>query len=103
MEKKDEKPLFTLSVTAEIIGVHPRTLMIYENEEIVIPARTKTNRRRYSPKDVRKLQFVRYLTNQRRVNLSGVKCILDILKKLEKEDLDPQKTSFPDFIESSVF
>ena len=103
MEKKDEKPLFTLSVTAEIIGVHPRTLMIYENKEIVIPTRTKTNRRRYSQKDVRKLQFVRYLTNNRRVNLSGVKCILDILKKLEKEDLDPKKESFPDFIESSVF
>jgi DNA-binding transcriptional MerR regulator len=103
MEKKDTKPLFTLSVTAEIIGVHPRTLMIYENEKLVIPHRTRTNRRRYSQQDIRKLQFVRYLTNKRGVNLAGVGCILDVLKKFENEDFDPKKTSFPDFIETTVF
>ncbi len=102
MEKRDTNPLFTLSVAAEIIGVHPRTLMIYENEGLVVPHRTKTNRRRYSQRDIRRLQFIRYLTNKRGVNLAGVKCILDILKKFEKEDFDPQKFTFPDFIEISI-
>lgn len=103
MEKQDEKPLFTLSVAAEIIGVHPRTLMIYENERLVIPHRTKTNRRRFSQKNIKKLQFVRYLTNKRGVNLAGVKCIIEILKTLEKDDFDPQKATFPDFIENPLF
>ena len=100
---KDIKPLFTLSVTAEIIGVHPRTLMIYENESLVIPARTKTNRRRYSQKDVRKLQFVRYLTTKRGVNLAGVKCVLELLDKLDKGGGNSHKTNFPDFLETAIF
>ncbi len=95
--------MFTLSVAAEIIGVHPRTLMIYENERLVIPHRTKTNRRRFSQKDIQTLQFIRYLTNGKRVNLAGVRCILEILGKFEKEDRDSQKISFPDFVESSIF
>src|SRR3989344_5499872 len=102
MEKNDEKPLFTLSVAAEIIGVHPRTLMIYENKEIVIPTRTKTNRRRYSQKDVKKLQFIRYLTTKKGVNLAGVASILKLISHAEKNHLDLQKSTFPDFTETSI-
>lgn len=103
MESKDNKPLFTLSVTAEIIGVHPRTLMIYENEKLVVPQRTKTNRRRYSQHDIKKLQFIRFLTSRRRVNIAGVKCIIEMMDKLEGNGSDPQRASFPDFIETSIF
>lgn len=102
MEKSDSKPLFTLSVAAEIIGVHPRTLMIYENEKLVIPHRTKTNRRRYSQQDIKELQFIRYLTNKRGVNLAGVRCILDVLGQIEKKGVGSQKTSFPDFVETTL-
>ncbi|MCH7785805.1 MAG: MerR family transcriptional regulator [Bacteroidetes bacterium] len=102
MDPKNNKPLFTLSVTAEIIGVHPRTLMIYENEKLVIPFRTKTNRRRYSQNDVKKLQFIRYLTKKRGVNLAGVKCVFDVFEKVEDKDLDPQRITFPDFVDSTL-
>ena len=98
----DNKPLFTLSVTAEILGVHPRTLMIYENENLVVPLRTKTNRRRYSQRDVRKLQFIRYLTNKRGINLAGVQAILSLLNEGTKNGLELLKTTFPDFIEQSM-
>ena len=102
MKPTDTKPLFTLSVTAEIMGVHPRTLMIYENENLVVPYRTKTNRRRYSQKDVKRLQFVRYLTNKRGVNLAGVAAILKLIELSEKNGVDIQKAIFPDFSESNI-
>jgi MerR family transcriptional regulator/heat shock protein HspR len=93
----DDKPLFTLSVAAEIMGVHPRTLMIYENEGLVIPQRTKTNRRRYSQKDIRKLQFIRFLTQNKGVNLAGVETIIKLIKDADKKGLRLQELSFPDF------
>ena len=93
----DDKPLFTLSVAAEIMGVHPRTLMIYENEGLVVPQRTKTNRRRYSQKDIRKLQFIRYLTQNKGINLAGVETIIKIVKDADKKGLKLQDLSFPDF------
>lgn len=98
----DNKPLFTLSVTAEILGVHPRTLMIYENENLVVPLRTKTNRRRYSQRDIRKLQFIRYLTNKKGINLAGVQAILSLLNEGTKNGLELLKTTFPDFIEQNM-
>jgi MerR family transcriptional regulator/heat shock protein HspR len=93
----DDKPLFTLSVAAEIMGVHPRTLMIYENEGLVVPQRTKTNRRRYSQKDIRKLQFIRYLTQTKGVNLAGVETIIKIVKDADKKGVQLMEISFPDF------
>ena len=102
-DNSDNKPLFTLSVAAEILGVHPRTLMIYENEVLVVPARTKTNRRRYSQRDIRKLQFIRHLTNKKGVNLAGVQTILKLIKDAEEEGVDLFRISFPDFIEPKIF
>lgn len=98
----DNKPLFTLSVTAEILGVHPRTLMIYENENLVIPMRTKTNRRRYSQKDIRKLQFIRYLTNKKGINLAGVEAILKLLNESTKKGFELSPLAFPDFTEQNM-
>lgn len=102
MTSADTKPLFTLSVTAEIMGVHPRTLMIYENEGLVIPARTKTNRRRFSQKDIRKLQFIRHLTNKKGINLAGVASILKLIELAGKNGVDLQKKIFPDFDEFNI-
>jgi DNA-binding transcriptional MerR regulator len=102
MRSADSKPLFTLSVAAEIMGVHPRTLMIYEAEKLVIPARTKTNRRRFSQKDIKKLQFIRYLTNKKGVNLAGVAYIFKSLLVAEKSGIDLQKKIFSDFSETSL-
>lgn len=101
MDTAESKPIFTLSVAAEILGVHPRTLMIYENEGLAVPARTKTNRRRYSQKDIRRLQFIRFLTNKKGVNLAGVQAILDMIKNAEDKGMDLQKKVFPDFVEAT--
>lgn len=100
MDSTENKPLFTLSVAAEIMEVHPRTLMIYENEGLVVPSRTKTNRRRYSQKDIRKLQFIRYLTNKKKINLAGVHAILNLIQKAGDTRL--VEKIFPDFSEKGI-
>lgn len=97
MDTKESKPLFTLSVAAEIIGVHPRTLMIYEKEGLISPERTKTNRRRFSKNDLRKLNFIRFLTNKRGINLAGVSAILYTIEKVQSSIPSIQKDIFPDF------
>ncbi|MDP2720759.1 MAG: MerR family transcriptional regulator [bacterium] len=102
MKSTESKPLFTLSVAAEIMGVHPRTLMIYEAEGLVVPSRTKTNRRRFSQSDIKKLQFIRYLTNKRGVNLAGVAYIIKLITLAEKSGVGLQKPAFPDFSESGI-
>lgn len=91
------KPLFTLSIAAEIIGVHQRTLMLYENEDLVIPHRTKTNRRRYSPADIDKLRFIQFLTRKQGLNLAGVRILFQVLDSLGDKKDDKVKEIFPDF------
>lgn len=95
-----EKPIFTLSVAAEILALHPRTLRIYEEHGLVVPHRTQTQRRRYSQNDIKKFQFIQFLTQRRRVNLEGVKIILSMLDELRQLGVnDPVKQVFKDYQE----
>lgn len=84
-----DKPIFTLSVASEILEVHPRTLMMYEHLNMIRPKRTVTNRRRYSRRDVLKLQAIQTLTREHHVNLAGVRHILALLKRLQNAGVDP--------------
>jgi DNA-binding transcriptional MerR regulator len=83
-----DKPIFTLSVASEILEVHPRTLMMYEHLSMVQPKRTVTNRRRYSRRDVMKLQAIQVLTREHHVNLAGVRHILALLKRLHNAGVE---------------
>ena len=83
-----DKPIFTLSVASEILEVHPRTLMMYEHLSMISPKRTVTNRRRYSRRDVMKLQAIQTLTREHHVNLAGVRYILALLKRLQNAGVD---------------
>jgi MerR family transcriptional regulator/heat shock protein HspR len=84
-----DKPIFTLSVASEILEVHPRTLMMYEHLSMIHPKRTLTNRRRYSRRDVMKLQAIQTLTREHHVNLAGVRYILALMKRLRNAGVDP--------------
>jgi hypothetical protein len=95
-----DKPIYTLSVAAEILELHPRTLRIYEEHELVVPYRTVTQRRRYSQNDIRKFQFIQFLTQRRRVNLEGVKIILLMLDMLRDRGVaEPIRFVFEDYQE----
>src|SRR6267143_6388400 len=84
-----DKPIYTLSVASEILETHPRTLMMYEHLNMIKPKRTVTNRRRYSQRDLMKLQAIQTLTRKHGVNLAGVRYILALLKTLQLNGLEP--------------
>lgn len=82
-----DKPLYTISVAAEILATHPRTLMMYEHLQLVVPQRTSTNRRRYSQRDVLTLQVIQRLTREHGLNLNGARYIIELLQLLDSHDL----------------
>jgi DNA-binding transcriptional MerR regulator len=83
-----DKPIYTISVASEILETHPRTLMMYENMGLVVPQRTSTNRRRFSQRDIQKLQTIQNLTRNHGVNLNGVRYVLQLLKLLHQNGIE---------------
>ncbi|HEY5011535.1 MAG TPA: MerR family transcriptional regulator, partial [Acidimicrobiia bacterium] len=71
----DGRALYIISVAAELAGVHPQTLRIYERKGLIEPQRTQGRSRRYSERDIALLQHIQELT-QAGVGLSGVERIL---------------------------
>jgi len=75
-------PVYVISVAASILRVHPRTLRIYEDEGLVCPARTPTNIRLYSEQDIRRVLWIRHLTQNLGVNLAGVRILFELEERL---------------------
>ena len=69
-------------MAAELVSVHPRTLRIYEGEGLVCPARTPTNIRLYSENDIRRVLWIRHLTQNLGVNLAGVRVLFELEERL---------------------
>lgn len=84
MNDKD-RPLYMISVAAELAGVHPQTLRIYEQKGLVSPQRTRGNTRMYSEADIERLQLINELTDEG-INLAGVIRILDLKGRLDERD-----------------
>lgn len=74
---KQRDAVYIISVAAELAGVHPQTLRIYERKGLITPYRTPGGTRRYSNADLERLTLIQELTNEG-VNLEGVKRILDL-------------------------
>lgn len=80
------RPLYMIGVAAELAGVHPQTLRIYEQKGLINPQRTRGNTRMYSQADIERLHLINELTNEG-INLAGVIRILDLQGRLdERED-----------------
>jgi DNA-binding transcriptional MerR regulator len=77
-----ERPVYVISVAAELVRVHPRTLRIYELEGLICPARTRSNIRLYSEKDIRRVLWIRHLTHNLGVNLAGVRVLFALEERL---------------------
>lgn len=76
------RPVYVISVAASLVRVHPRTLRIYEDEGLVCPARTPTNIRLYSENDIRRVLWIRHLTQERGVNLAGIRLLFELEERL---------------------
>lgn len=83
--KDRNKPLYMISVAAELAGVHPQTLRIYEQKGLVTPQRTQGNTRMYSQADIERLEMINELTAEG-INLAGVIRIMDLQGRLTERD-----------------
>jgi MerR family transcriptional regulator/heat shock protein HspR len=82
-EERSERAVYIISVAAELAGVHPQTLRIYERKGLLHPARTAGNTRRYSERDINRLREIQELTTAG-VNLAGVKLIMEMQAEMER-------------------
>ncbi|MDQ4004987.1 MAG: helix-turn-helix transcriptional regulator [Actinomycetota bacterium] len=81
--ERKTRAVYIISVAAELAGVHPQTLRIYERKGLLRPARTAGNTRRYSERDIDRLRRIQELT-ERGINLAGVKRIIEMQAELER-------------------
>jgi MerR family transcriptional regulator/heat shock protein HspR len=72
----DERPRYMISVAADLVGMHPQTLRIYENKGLIRPKRTNGGTRLYSDADIDRLKLIQQLTNELGLNLAGVEHVL---------------------------
>ena len=80
----DERPRYMISVAADIVGMHPQTLRIYENKGLIRPKRTAGNTRLYSEADIQRLQLIQQLMNDLGLNLAGVEQVLQLQDEVER-------------------
>ncbi|WP_455139069.1 heat shock protein transcriptional repressor HspR [Thermophilibacter sp.] len=84
-DRDRDKPLYMISVAAELTGMHPQTLRVYEQKGLVTPGRSRGNTRLYSQADIERLNLISKLTDEG-INLAGVVRILDMRERmLERE------------------
>jgi MerR family transcriptional regulator/heat shock protein HspR len=77
--------IYVISVAAELAGVHPQTLRVYERKGLLTPQRTAGNTRRYSQRDIERLRRIQKLT-QEGINLAGVMTIMDLEERLARAE-----------------
>jgi MerR family transcriptional regulator/heat shock protein HspR len=82
-KRSEDRGVYIISVAAELAGVHPQTLRIYDRKGLLRPTRTSGNTRRYSQRDIERLRGIQRLT-QRGVNLAGVKMVIELQAELER-------------------
>lgn len=82
MAPRFNEPLFVISVAARLVEMHPQTLRKYEREGLIAPSRTTGNLRLYSDRDIERLRQVKYLVEERGLNLAGVQIALDMTQAL---------------------
>jgi MerR family transcriptional regulator/heat shock protein HspR len=80
----DDRPRYTISVAAEIVGMHPQTLRIYESKGLVRPGRTPGGTRLYSERDLERLRAIQRLTTELGLNLAGVRRVLVLEDEMER-------------------
>jgi MerR family transcriptional regulator/heat shock protein HspR len=83
-ERADERAVYVISVAAELSGVHPQTLRMYERRGLLAPRRTSGNSRRYSERDIERVRAILDLTRHGGVSLAGVRLFLELREELER-------------------
>jgi MerR family transcriptional regulator/heat shock protein HspR len=101
-KRKSDNAVYVISVAAELAGVHPQTLRIYERRGLIQPYRTPGGTRRYSQEDIDRLALIQELTDQG-LNLEGVRRVLDLRERIRtlESDLEDIKVALSDAIQQA--
>src|SRR4030088_3359179 len=84
MTKRKSKGAYMISAVAEMYGIHPQTLRLYEREGLLKPSRTEGNTRLYTDEDLQRLEFILSLARDLGVNISGMAIILQMRERMEE-------------------
>lgn len=76
--------VYMISIAAELAGMHPQTLRIYETRGLITPKRSPKNTRLYSQRDVERLRRIQQMTSEKGLNLAGVETVLEMEERVER-------------------
>ena len=99
--KKGGEPYYHISSVAEMYGIHPQTLRLYEREGLLAPSRSDGNTRLYSAEDLKRLEIILNLIRDLGVNLAGVEVVLNMRAKIEK--IESEVTEFLVYVQREFF
>jgi MerR family transcriptional regulator, heat shock protein HspR len=98
--RRKSKGAYMISAVAEMYGIHPQTLRLYEREGLLKPSRTEGNTRLYTDEDLERLEFILNLARDLRVNISGIAIILQMRERME--EMQRQIHDFVQYIQEQV-
>ena len=98
--KRRSKGAYMISSVAEMYGIHPQTLRLYEREGLLKPSRTEGNTRLYTEEDLARLEFILSLARDLGVNIAGIGIILNMRERME--EMNRQMQNFVDYVRSEM-
>jgi MerR family transcriptional regulator/heat shock protein HspR len=98
--KRKSKGAYMISSVAEMYGIHPQTLRLYEREGLLKPSRTEGNTRLYTEEDLQRLEFILSLARDLGVNIAGIAIILQMRERME--EMNRQMQGFVRFVQQEV-
>ena len=100
MAKRRSQGAYMISAVAEMYGIHPQTLRLYEREGLLKPSRTEGNTRLYTDDDIKRLEFILNLARDLGVNISGIAIILQMRERMDM--MQKQMQEFVSYIQQEV-
>ncbi len=100
MGKRKKQGAYMISAVAEMYGIHPQTLRLYEREGLLKPSRTEGNTRLYTDGDLERLEFILSLARDLGVNISGIAIILQMRERMD--EMQRQMAEFVSYVRNEV-
>ena len=87
-QRDPNEPVYMIGIAAQLTGLHPQTVRLYERMGLVRPRRVSNKNRLYCEADIQRLLQIRRFTQEMGVNLAGVEVILDLLERMERMQIE---------------
>ena len=100
MAKRKKQGAYMISAVAEMYGIHPQTLRLYEREGLLKPSRTEGNTRLYTDEDLERLEFILSLARDLGVNISGIAIIIQMRERMD--EMQRQMAEFVSYVRNEV-